>query len=134
MNKKKWKKNRLEFKQDLRIAMKKNSPKRDAIFFQELINTGAEDAIVRQISNTIKKKIIKLKGKKKVVFHSSPADSKVLLTSFVEKLDTLYMVTIRVTTRMNRKTIFASSWEFKSEKEIDSMCKKIARDISGRIS
>lgn len=107
--------------------------KGNIVYFQPLINNGADKGIVDNITNNIKSEIIKLKGKDKVSFHSSPGISKILLTGSVEKLDNFYMITLRVTNRMNRRIIFASSWEIKSENEMLPVCKKIARDISGKL-
>ena len=48
-------------------------------------------------------------------------------------LDDFYMITLKATNRINRRIVFASSWEFKTENEMGPVCKKIAQDISGKL-
>ncbi|MBN2080420.1 MAG: hypothetical protein JW838_15725 [Spirochaetes bacterium] len=103
------------------------------IQFYGLENNGADEAMVQRVSGALTDEILRLKGNNRAIFVSAPSETVWLLSGSVEKLDTSFLLTVRLTNRRTRKIIFAVSEEATSEEDLIQAGFRFARPITEAI-
>ncbi len=95
---------------------------------------SSSEEFSQAITSEIKKELVRLRGKSNILTSGNNShESSVLMFGSVEKIKISYVITTRLVDKKTGKLIFMTSEQFKSMKDVNMVCKKIAMAISGNI-
>lgn len=100
----------------------------NSIIFTGFSGRGVDKELVDRISGVITAQVIQAKGGGFI----NP-DAVFALTGSVEKLGDLYLLSVRLINRTNRRIIYAASEEAGTPEELMQAAKKISQDLSGKL-
>lgn len=101
----------------------------DSLAFLGFTSQGIDKALIDEISGIMINQIIQTKGTGVV-----RPDANYALSGSIEKLNDIYLLSVRLIDRMNRKIVFASSGEAVTVEELKEAAKKISIELSKKIN
>ncbi|MCP4132057.1 MAG: hypothetical protein GY754_13870 [bacterium] len=93
-------------------------------------NKGAEKDITALAFKTIRNELVRLRGSKTVV---GSGEGGFFLTGSVEKIETIYMISVKVKNRTTKEYHYVGFKQSSSVTELKLVCREIAREISKKI-
>ena len=100
----------------------------NSIVFLGITGKGVDKVLIDQLSGIIIGQVVQARGGGFI-----RSDAGFALSGSVEKIGGLYLLSVRLINRMNRRIIYASSEEAVTPEELKAAAKKISLELTGRI-